>query len=149
MLRPGSDGTRSLDLECLLDTHVWFWLVTGDATLRRTARLLIAEAVGRGRVLVSIMSVWEIGMLEAKGRLTLHMPCDAWVDAALAQPATALVPITPAIAVASSLLPGIFHGDPADRILVATARALNVPLVSRDHGIVMYGRGGRLKTVRA
>lgn len=88
-------------------------------------------------------------MLEAKGRVTLHMPCDAWVETALAQPAMALVPITPAIAVASSRLPGTLHGDPADRILVATARALDAPLVTRDGAILTYGRGGRLKTVRA
>lgn len=128
---------------------MWFWLVTGDPTLKGSALRTIEEAAERARVLVSVISVWEVGMLDAKGRVTLHIPCDDWVDAALGQPAMALLPITPGIAIASSRLPGDFHGDPADRMIIATARALNVPLVTRDRAILAYGRSGHLKTVRA
>lgn len=149
MPRSAIVGTPSPEVDCLLDTHIWFWLVTGDSTLQRGALHLIEEAAERDRVLVSIISVWEIGMLDAKERLVLHVPCDDWIDAALAQPAMALLPITPRIATASSRLPGAFHGDPADRILVATARALNVPLFTRDREILAYGRRGHVKAVRA
>jgi PIN domain nuclease of toxin-antitoxin system len=136
-------------MDCLLDTHAWFWLVTGDSALRPAARSALRDASTGGRVLVSIISVWEIGMLEAKGRLTLHVPCETWVETALGQPSVSLVPLGPAVAVASSRLPGAFHGDPADRILVATARALDVPIVTRDRGILAYGRRGLLKTIAA
>jgi PIN domain nuclease of toxin-antitoxin system len=67
-------------------------------------------------LLVSVISVWEIGMLESKGRLLLNLPCEAWVREALKTPGLTLAPLTPEIAVDSTRLPGAFHGDPADRI---------------------------------
>ncbi len=80
-------------------------------------------------------------MLEAKGRIRLSKDCLAWVQEALSAPGTSLVPLTPEIAVESSRLPGKFHGDPADRILVATARLLGATLLTRDERILAYGKG--------
>jgi len=79
-------------------------------------------------------------MLEAKGRIRLSKDCLSWVHDALSSPGISLVPLTPEIAVESCRLPGTFHGDPADRILVATARLLGATLITRDTMILSYGR---------
>ena len=125
----------------LLDTHVWLWLVGGAEPLKRPVLSAVEGAARRGRIRVSAISVWEVAMLEAKGRIRLAKDCLAWVREALAAPGTSLVPLTPEIAVESSRLPGEFHGDPADRILVATARLLGATLLTRDERILAYGKG--------
>jgi PIN domain nuclease of toxin-antitoxin system len=116
----------------LLDTHVWLWLVGGVEPLKRPVLSAVEGAARRGRIRVSAISVWELAMLEAKGRIRLSKDCLAWVREALSAPGTSLVPLTPEIAVETSRLPGEFHGDPADRILVATARLLGATLLTRD-----------------
>jgi PIN domain nuclease of toxin-antitoxin system len=124
----------------LLDTHVWLWLVGGSEPLSRPVLSAVEGAARRGRIRVSAISVWEVAMLEAKGRIRLAKGCLAWTQEALAAPGTSLVPLTPEIAVESSRLPGDFHGDPADRILVATARLLGAALLTRDERILAYGK---------
>ena len=88
-------------------------------------------------------------MLEAKGRIRFWMDCMDWVDQALAAPGISLVPLTPEIAIASSRLPGGFHGDPADRIIVATAREMDAALITRDRKILAYGREDYVTAVEA
>jgi PIN domain nuclease of toxin-antitoxin system len=100
----------------------------------------IDEAAAIGSLLLSVISVWELGLLESKGRLQLYAPCEQWVRDALAMPGLSLAPLTPEIALASSRLPEPFHGDPADRVIVATARALGARLVTRDTKIREYAR---------
>lgn len=104
------------------------------------SRKTIERASQQAGLCVSIMSVWEVGMLEAKGRLTFSQPCANWVDAALSAPGVSLVPLTSDAAIESSRLPGGFHGDPVDRILVATARQLGATLVTQDDKIIQYGK---------
>jgi PIN domain nuclease of toxin-antitoxin system len=94
----------------LLDTHVWLWLVSGAEPLRRSVLSAVEGAARRGRIRVSAISVWEVAMLEAKGRIRLAKDCLAWVQEALSAPGTSLVPLMPEIAVESSRLPGEFHG---------------------------------------
>ena len=86
-----------------------------------------------------MISVWEIGMLIAKGRLALSMSADDWLLAVQSVPNVHLLPLTAGIAIDSTRLPGSFHGDPADRMIVATARAINAPLVTADRKIRAYG----------
>jgi len=132
----------------LLDTHVWLWLMAGDATLKSsTALAQIEQAAIEARLLVAAISVWEVGMLEAKGRIVLPMDVMDWVECALTAPGVSLQPLTPAIAVHSSRLPGDFHGDPADRILVASARQGNAMLVTRDERILAYSAAGFVKAL--
>lgn len=134
----------------LLDTHVWIWLMEGEPALKRTATLAaIEQAALDARLLVSAISVWEVAMLEAKGRIALSLDVLQWVENALAAPGIRLQPLLPAIAVQSSRLPGEFHGDPADRLLVATARHLNAVLVTRDEKILAYSAAGFVKTLPA
>ncbi|MEQ8167766.1 MAG: type II toxin-antitoxin system VapC family toxin [Candidatus Eremiobacterota bacterium] len=124
----------------LLDTHVWIWLLNGDNQLKGTKTLFyINQAAKEARLRVSSISVWETGMLEAKGRIRFSVDCLDWVNQALSAPGISLVPLTPGIAIASTRLPGEFHGDPADRIIVSTARKLSACLVSKDSKILAYG----------
>ncbi len=79
-------------------------------------------------------------MLESKGRIQLSLPCGAWVQQALAIPGLIVAPLTPEIAIESCNLPPSFHGDLADRIIVATARKMSARLLTRDEKIIEYGR---------
>jgi PIN domain nuclease of toxin-antitoxin system len=125
----------------LLDTHYWIWFQAGSADqIHDKALKAIESAAARGRLLLSVISVWELGMLEAKGRIRLQRPCEEWVREALAMPGLEVVPLTPEIALDSSRLPGGFHGDPADRIIVATARIRAARLLTRDQKLIDYGR---------
>lgn len=133
----------------LMDTHVWVWAAVDDPRLSRRARAAVDEAARDGRLRVAPISVWELGMLEAKGRVRLGKDCLEWVKETLSRPGVALAPFSPEIAVNSSRLPGSFHGDPADRILVATARALSARLVTKDTGILTYGRAEYVSVLAA
>lgn len=130
----------------LLDTHVWLWFALGNADkLGEGARRQIEDAAHQGKLAVSAITVWEIGMLEVKGRITLGTPCEKWVTNALKLPGLRLIGLEPEIAIASTRLPGEFHPDPADRILTATARALDATLVTADERIISYAKAGYLR----
>lgn len=133
----------------LLDTHVWIWLVNAEPGLSMRVRRAISTSAVESRVLVSAISVWELGMLEAKGRIRLEQDCETWVRRALGLAGMRLVPVDDRVAIASTRLPGAFHGDPADRMLVATARVLDATLVTRDADILTYGRTGYVRTLAA
>ena len=129
----------------LLDTHAWIWLINGNEKLRSSKDLpLIEQAALVSNVKVSAISVWEVSMLEAKGRISFPIDCLDWVKKALNAPGISLAPLTPEIAVLSSRLPGNFHGDPADRIIVATALELGSGLVTKDRKILSYSESGAL-----
>jgi len=135
-------GSAPRPAPLLLDTHYWIWLQSGEA-IRFTPAVLkaIDEASGTGNLL---LSVWEVGMLEAKRRIHLHMPCEQWIAEALATPGLTVAPLTPEIALESTRLPGAFHGDPADRIIVATARRHRARLLTKDRTLLAYARLGHL-----
>ncbi len=124
----------------LLDTHYWIWLQAGTRD-RITSRVLkaIESAASAGQLLLSVISVWEVGVLEAKGRIKFRVPTDQWVAEALAMPGLTVAPLTPEIALDSSRLPGLLHADPADRIIVASARRLEARLVTDDRRLLKYG----------
>ncbi len=121
----------------VVDTHVWIWWVQGDPKLTASQRghLTANEPTGLG---VSVMSCWEVARLAAGGKITLPVPVDDWVRDALAYPGIRLLDLTPEIAIASTRLPPPFHKDPADRILVATARVLDIPILTADAKILAY-----------
>jgi PIN domain nuclease of toxin-antitoxin system len=104
----------------------------------------IEDASRRGQILVSAISVWEVAMLEAKGRITLSRPLQEWVRAALRAPGISLLEISPEIAIESTRLPGTAHGDPADRILIASARAVGGRLATCDGRLIGYAEQGHL-----
>ena len=130
----------------LLDTHAWLWLMTGAADRFSQATLELVEAAARaGAVLIPAIAVWEVAMQDAKGRITLDAPCDIWVERALSAPGVRLIPLSPRIAVDSTRLPGRFHGDPADRMIVATARATQATLITCDGKILEYAKLGYVR----
>lgn len=119
----------------VLDTATWIWRASDPERLTTSARRAIGEAE---RVLVSLISVWEVAMLVAKRRIRLDRPVEQWVDVALALPGIQLAPLEPAIAVRSTKLPGDFHPPPAGRIIVATAVENAVPVITPDERIRSY-----------
>ena len=125
----------------LLDTHAWVWLVNEDEQIKRSKTLTtILAASARGRVGVSVISVWEVSLLARKGRLSFVEGVRRWVSTALADDHIVLMPLSEEIALRCNELPGEFHGDPADRILVATAAVMGAILVTRDQRILDYGK---------
>ena len=126
----------------LLDTHAWLWLVQGERQFSTAVLARIEQAAEQARLRVSAMSVWEVAMLEAKGRIVLSLDCHTWVRRALAVPGLGLATLEPDILIDSSRLPGDFHGDPADRIIVATARRLGACLLTRDRKLLDYAARG-------
>jgi len=132
----------------LLDTHVWLWYAEGVAGKLSAKNIRTLDRARRSAGLwVSAPSVWEIGMLEQRGRIRLTLPLRGWVDRALAAPGIRFLPLDAAAAVESTLLPDPLHADPADRFLIAAARTANLTLVTRDTQILEYGRQGRVRTL--
>jgi PIN domain nuclease of toxin-antitoxin system len=132
----------------VLDTHVWLWVVEGDRSqVGPRAVREIDGASRRGEVFVAAISVWEVAMLQAKGRIRLSRPVEDWVQAALRAPGVHLLDLTPEIAIESTRLPGSAHGDPADRILIASARVAGGRLATRDRVILDYASGGHVAVV--
>lgn len=128
----------------ILDTHIWIWWVHGDAALPDSTRALLdsAEQTGIG---VSAISCWEVAKLVERQRLALPCPVTDWMQQALSYPGVRLLELSPRICVESTQLPGIFHRDPADQIIVATARVLNAPLVTVDAKILAYSHVPQLR----
>ena len=121
----------------ILDTHIWVWWVHNDARLPAKYREIIQkhEETGLG---VSIFSCWEVAKLVELKRLILHCPVDEWLETALDYPGIQLLALTPEIVVASTQLPGEFHRDPADQLIVATARIYDCPLLTIDDKVLKY-----------
>jgi PIN domain nuclease of toxin-antitoxin system len=121
----------------LLDTHAWVWWVHGDE--RITAEQLEAiQANETDTIGVSAISCWEIAKLVERGRLVLPVPLEKWFEQALSYPGIRILELTPEIAVESTRLPGKFHRDPADQMIVATARVHDCSLVTADEKIIEY-----------
>lgn len=127
----------------MLDTHIWVWWVDGAAELSEDHRAVLEEHETRG-LGVSAISCWEIAKLVEYERLALPCPIEEWFGLALSHPGVRLLDLTPRIAVESTRLPEPFHRDPADRIVAATARILDCPLVSADARIRGYPHVQRL-----
>ncbi len=119
----------------LLDTHVLIWWLN-DLTLLSPQQKEVVEAATPDTPLhVSDISLWEVAMLQSLGRIRLALPLREWLDRAVAPPLVRRHGISPAIAAEVAALPDSFHRDPADRILVATARVLGATLLTNDRRI--------------
>lgn len=130
----------------VIDTHVLIWIVNGDKRIPVRVRNVVEEAADTDGVVVSAITPWEIALLARKDRLDLGQETGRWIDSALALPGISLAPLSPAIALDSNALPGRFHDDPADRIIVATARFHGIQLVTADRDILCYGEAGHVRT---
>ena len=133
----------------VLDTHVLVWALIDDPRLGLIARGMIDEATAANAALVSAITPWEIAMLVAKGRLALGRDTASWIEAALATPGLRLAPLEPDVAVDSVQLPEPFHADPADRLIVATARSRGATLLTSDKAILAYATAGHVRAADA
>src|SRR5688572_15128435 len=132
----------------LLDTHIWLWFAEGNATRLPPASVRkLDDARKESGLLVSAISVWEIGVLHAKGRVQLSAPLRDWVNSALAPAGISLLPLDAETASESTLLPGEPNGDPADRFLIAAARIKGLILATRDQNIIDYGKAGYVRAL--
>ena len=116
----------------LLDTHAWIWWVDQDARLGAKTIAVLDSLPRDQRPFLCDISLWEVAMLAERGRLELDVPLADWLDAAAHPRSVQIVTITPRIAAAVAALPDSFHRDPADRLIVATSRALGMPVLSHD-----------------
>ena len=123
-------------MKALLDTHVLIWWLNDRGRLSSAQQGVIGSASPETPLLVSDISLWEVATLHGLGRIRLAVPLREWLDKATAPPLVRRHGISPAIAAAVAALPDSFHRDPADRILVATARILGATLLTQDQRIV-------------
>lgn len=122
----------------VLDTHTLVWWLSDSSKLSAKARKAISSQQGEGKLIVSSISAWEMAMLVQRGRLALTIDVNDWLSHVERLEAIRFMPIDNQIAVRSTALPGQFHNDPADRMIVATAQQVGAPIVTSDRKIRDY-----------
>jgi PIN domain nuclease of toxin-antitoxin system len=122
-------------VKVLLDTHVWLWWLLGSERLQPQERRSLDRLAASGSSHIAAMSLWEAQMLHAKGRLSLDRPFQTWLRQAVAPGVVQLLPIEVEVVIALDQLPENFHGDPADRLIVATGLAHGLLLATYDRAI--------------
>jgi PIN domain nuclease of toxin-antitoxin system len=122
----------------LLDTHAWLWWVAEDRRLSQAAKRAIERSQARDDLLLSLISIWEVAKKVEKAQLVLDRAVDQWLDQAATRPGLHVIELTRPILVESCRLPPPFHGDPADQIIVATARDREALVVTKDQRIRSY-----------
>ncbi len=127
----------------VIDTHIWIWWASELPDLKPRYRELL-ESNRSGGLGVSVISIWEISKKYQLGKLGLNRSFDVWLKDALALPDLRLVDLSHEILVESTRLPDGFRSDPADEIIVATARMLNVPLLTADEKLLNYEHVSKL-----
>lgn len=128
---------ESHSMRYLLDTHTWIWWNARPQALSKQVSSIIIN-LDYEELLLSAISVWEFSKLLEKGRLTLSCDGLIWIQEALDMPRLKVVPLTPEISFHSTQLPQPFHDDPADQIIVATARIENATILTCDRSIRSY-----------
>lgn len=131
----------------LLDTHAAIWITRNEPLAPRATEAVNAAHQAAGTVFVSAITAWEVGLLVARNRLKLLMTPQRWFARLLDVPGISLAELSPDILIASSFLPGEPPRDPADRILLATARDLGATLITRDRLLLKYGEDGEVSTI--
>ncbi|MBE9519510.1 MAG: type II toxin-antitoxin system VapC family toxin [Proteobacteria bacterium] len=121
----------------LLDTHTWIWSHSATKLLSDNVKNLIKKTQTDQRTIASI-SIWEFAMMVTKGRINVKIDPKRWLNNAIGNSGLRVIELTPEIAMESCNLPGSFHKDPADQIIVATARTHNLTLLTKDRKIIEY-----------
>ncbi len=133
----------------LLDTHLWLWLQKNDRDF--IDEILIAEVEDwqrKNQAYVSAASIWEIAILVSLGRIKLPSLVEEWVRTGTTGDGFRLLELTPDVLIESTRLPGELHRDPADRMLLATARLEDLTLVTRDKALIRYGKLGFARVIK-
>jgi PIN domain nuclease of toxin-antitoxin system len=140
--------SKAVAIPLLLDTCALIWLSADDLRFQNSSSKTKIEKSFRDQQLyISPISFWEISMLNSKGRLKLNQPVLDWIKSCIQKYNLQTVNLSPEISVESCQLPGGFHSDPADRIIVATARIYGFTLLTEDQLILDYGKNGLLKVL--
>lgn len=121
----------------LLDTHVWMWWVTNSPALT-SGQLAVIQSNQNDGLGVSAISCWEVAKKVELGKLLLDREVEDWIDGALSAPGVRLLGLSPEVLVESTRLPPPFHRDPADQMIVATARLHGIPILTSDARIQNY-----------
>jgi PIN domain nuclease of toxin-antitoxin system len=131
----------------LLDTCAVIWIATG-VEISEAAQSAIRDAESEGAAIaISPISIWEIGLLVSHGKLALSTSPRAWIATVLSQPEVILAGMLPDVLLDSSFLPGVPPRDPADRIILATARSEGMRIVTRDQQMLSYSRAGHAEVI--
>ncbi|MFP4225761.1 MAG: type II toxin-antitoxin system VapC family toxin [Desulfobacterales bacterium] len=125
-------------MKYLLDTHTWIWWHMNPQQLSPRVKDLIGDISMYEELLLSAISPWEFSKLLEKQRMGISCDPEDWINAALDMPKLRLVPLSPTISYRSTILPQPFHNDPADQIIVATARKENATILTKDEKILAY-----------
>jgi len=125
-------------MTALLDTHAWVWWLTEDRRLSSRAKSTITASIAEQDLWISLISVWEVAKKVEKKQLILDRPLDQWLDEAVTRSGLGVRELTRPILVESCALPLPFPGDPADQILVATARHHGAVMITKDRQIRQY-----------
>ena len=131
----------------LLDTHVWLWIAENERPFPAAVQASIRDAVRQDSLFLCPISLWEVGLKAARGQIALSLPLRPWMRQALDFPGLHLMPITSEIACTCAELPSDFHGDPADRLIAATARCEGLTLVTHDRKLLKLARQGHLNAI--
>lgn len=121
----------------LLDTHAWWWSLSEPENLSKAASKKIVETKPDQRAIASI-SIWEFAMMACRKKIEVKITPEEWLSYAIEKTGIKVLKLNPKIAIDSCSLPGDFHKDPADRIIVATARVNNMTLITKDEKIIRY-----------
>ena len=121
-----------------IDTHVLLWSILAPQNLSAKAKKILKKEEEEKSVFASAISVWEIYLLVKKGRISLSTDTDSWIEDVERLNFLHFIPIDNRIAARSVTLPGDFHGDPADRMIVATAREKGMVIITKDERIRKY-----------
>lgn len=125
-------------LKYLLDTHTWIWWHMNPSSLSEKVKRLISSTDKYDELLLSAISPWEFSKLLEKNRLGISCNVEDWLMKAFEMPKFRLVPLSPILAYRSTILPQPFHNDPADQIIVATAREENATILTKDKLLLKY-----------
>jgi len=125
-------------MKYLLDTHTWIWRNMNQQKLSQKVKELISNAEMYDEILLSAISPWEFSKLIEKKRVGISCDPEDWINTALDMPKLRLVPLSPVLSYRSTVLPQPFHNDPADQIIVATAREENATILTKDERILAY-----------
>jgi PIN domain nuclease of toxin-antitoxin system len=125
-------------MKYLLDTHTWIWWNMRPQNLSQRVKALVSDSSKYDELLLSAISPWEFSKFLERGRLVISCHPEEWINLALDMPKIRLVHLSPILAYRSTVLPKPFHSDPADQIIVATAREENATVLTKDKNILTY-----------
>ena len=131
----------------LLDTCALIYLAQDEKVASETVDVLRQVSPQSERIFVSAFSAWEIGMLVSKGRMNVTKSPLLWFEEVVEAIAAGVLEVSPEILVESSFMPMPLHADPADRILIATARRHGLTIITRDRAVLAYGAVGHVKVL--